>query len=99
MPAGTPASGWRPSSAARQLPEDALPGRAPRIDGPPVARAWAEKDPVAARRLAQARAAITELGERLCVPAENLLTPDHLRRVLWTPPVTREPDEPGRPGR
>jgi ribonuclease D len=23
---------------------------------------------------------------------ENLLTPDYLRRVLWTPPQTREPE-------
>ena len=26
------------------------------------------------------------------VPAENLLTPDFVRRVLWTPPETREPE-------
>ena len=27
------------------------------------------------------------------MPVENLLTPDSLRRVLWTPPATREPGE------
>ena len=27
------------------------------------------------------------------MPAENLLTPDYLRRVLWTPPAVREPEE------
>ena len=26
------------------------------------------------------------------MPAENLLTPDYLRRLLWTPPATRDPD-------
>ena len=26
------------------------------------------------------------------MPAENLLTPDHLRRLLWTPPATRDPE-------
>ncbi len=77
--------------AARQLPETELPGRAPTQDGPPTARAWADRDPVAARRLTQARAALTELGTTLEVPAENLLTPDHLRRLLWTPPETRVP--------
>ncbi|MFN8195845.1 MAG: ribonuclease D [Nocardioidaceae bacterium] len=77
---------------ARALPEDQLPGRAPRTEGPPQARAWADKDPVAAARLAHARAAVTELSERLSVPVENLLTPDHLRRVLWTPPRTRDRD-------
>ncbi len=77
----------------RRLPEDQLPGRAPRSDGPPQARAWADKDPVAAVRLAHARAAVAELSERVSVPVENLLTPDHLRRLLWTPPATRDPDE------
>lgn len=79
--------------SGRQLPEDQLPERAARQPGPPVARAWAERDPVAARRLTAARAAIGALGEELGIPAENLLTPDHLRRVLWTPPRTRDPGE------
>jgi ribonuclease D len=75
-----------------QMPERDLPTRSPRTDGPPVARAWAEKDPVAAKRLSLARAAVTALSERLDIPAENLLTPDSLRRVLWAPPRTREPE-------
>ena len=77
---------------ARTMPESELPGRAPRSDGPPQARAWAEKDPVAAARLSQARAAIAELSEQHAVPQENLLTPDTLRRLLWTPPKTRDPE-------
>jgi ribonuclease D len=77
---------------ARTLPEEELPQRSPRGDGPPVPRAWADKDPVAARRLAIARERITALGEELSVPVENLLTPDYLRRLLWTPPATREPE-------
>jgi ribonuclease D len=79
-------------TSARELPEDALPTRSPRVEGPPVPRAWAEKDPVAARRLAIARQAILVLGRDLQVPVENLLTPDYLRRVLWTPPSSREED-------
>ena len=74
------------------LPEEELPTRAPRGDGPPLPRAWAEKDPVAARRLTLAREAVTSLSGELEVPAENLLTPDHLRRLLWTPPATRDPE-------
>jgi ribonuclease D len=76
---------------AAEMPEADLPTRAPRTDGPPVARAWAEKDPVAARRLAVAKEAMTALAERVAMPVENVLTPDYLRRVLWTPPATREP--------
>jgi len=78
---------------AAELPEDELPTKAPRGDGPPAPRAWAERDPVAARRLALAREAMAELSERVSVPLENLLTPDYLRRTLWTPPRTREPGE------
>jgi ribonuclease D len=31
------------------------------------------------------------LAEKHNLPVENLLTPDYLRRVLWTPPGTRDP--------
>jgi ribonuclease D len=75
------------------MPEDELPTRAPRGDGPPTPRAWAERDPIAARRLALAKDAMAELSERLKVPVENLLTPDFMRRTLWTPPSTRSPGE------
>ena len=78
--------------SALEMPESELPKRVPRTDAPPTARAWAERDPVAARRLTLARAAVTKLAEELQVPVENLLTPDHLRRTLWTPPSPREPE-------
>jgi ribonuclease D len=77
-------------SQVRDLPEAQLPSRTPRAEGPPPPRAWADKDPVAARRLQLAREAIVETADELDLPAENLLTPDFLRRVLWTPPETRE---------
>jgi len=78
--------------AVAGLEEEQLPARAPRGDGPPLPRAWAEKDPVAARRLVLARDAMAALSTEHEVPAENLLTPDHLRRLLWTPPATRDPE-------
>ena len=77
---------------AAELPEDDLPTRAPRGDGPPLPRAWAEKDPVAARRLTFAREALSALAEEQNLPVENVLTPDYLRRTLWTPPRTRDPE-------
>ncbi|NLG20136.1 MAG: ribonuclease D [Actinomycetales bacterium] len=73
---------------AATLSEDDLPDLARRTDAPPPARAWADRDPVAAARLAKAREGMTELSERVNVPVENLLTPETLRRVLWTPPET-----------
>jgi ribonuclease D len=71
---------------ARTLPEKELPTLARRGDGPPQARAWADRDPAAAARLAQTKELVAQLSESTKVPAENLLTPDYLRRVLWTPP-------------
>ncbi|MGK2875558.1 MAG: HRDC domain-containing protein [Nocardioides sp.] len=70
-----------------------LPGRVTHFDGPPQARTWADRDPVAARRLAAAKVSFAELGEERSIPVENMLTPDTLRRVLWAPPRTREPGE------
>ncbi len=76
-----------------ELPESDLPARTPRSDGPPPPRAWADRDPVAARRLVLAREAMAALAEEHDMPVENLLTPDSLRRVLWAPPASRDPEE------
>ena len=76
---------------AIEMPEDKLPSRSPQGSGPPLPRAWADKDPVAAARLMLAREALAGLAETQQLPVENLLTPDHLRRTLWVPPETREP--------
>ncbi|WP_125777808.1 HRDC domain-containing protein [Antribacter gilvus] len=72
---------------ALALPASALPSvRGPRTDGPPPPRSWGDRDPEAARRLTFAREVITALSEEHAVPAENLLQPDALRRLCWTPP-------------
>jgi ribonuclease D len=47
---------------------------------------WRDRDPAAAERLAAARALIGELATAHHLPPENLLQPDLLRRVCWTPP-------------
>ena len=78
--------------AVASVDEAELPTRAARSDGPPLPRAWADRDPVAARRLVLAREAFGTLAEEQGLPVENLLTPDYLRRVLWSPPGTRDPD-------
>ncbi len=56
-------------------------------DAPPPPRAWAVRNPEADARLRVARAAIAEVAEQHEMPVENLLTPDHLRRVAWAPPA------------
>jgi len=80
---------------ARGLEEAELPTLAARYDGPPPPRAWADRDPVAAARLAAARTTLKERAESLDLPVENLLTPDYVRRLLWEPPeggVAEMPD-------
>lgn len=54
-------------------------------NAPPPPRIWAERDPEAAARYATAREGLSELATSLNLPVENLLTPDHLRRVCWRP--------------
>ena len=75
---------------AAELAEADLPPSSLRSDGPPQARSWADRDPVAAARLATARTAMAALSEEVSTPVENLLTPDYLRRVLWEPPDTAD---------
>ncbi len=77
---------------AREMPEDDLPARSPRVDGPPTPRAWADRDPVAAARLVAAREAIAALSEEHHLPAENVLSPDSVRRLMWTPPAPADPE-------
>ena len=77
---------------AVSLPESALPPSTLHTDGPPPPRAWADRDPVAAARLSAARAALSELADARHLPVENVLSPDLLRRVLWSPPGPLDAD-------
>ncbi len=76
----------RAIEAGRAVPEAELPAQHLPNEGPPPARAWADRDPPAARRLARARAGIVEIAGQLRLPVENLVSPDAVRRLLWDPP-------------
>jgi ribonuclease D len=67
--------------ATEDLPQIRVAG-----DTLPPIRAWADRNPEAAERLALARVEISAVAEELSIPVENLLTPELLRRVAWTPP-------------
>ena len=71
---------------ARELPDSELPPMTLRSDGPPPQRAWPERDPLAAARLAATRTALTAFAHERTIPVENVLSPDPLRRVIWSPP-------------
>jgi ribonuclease D len=61
-------------------------------DGPPPPHRWAERDPVAAARLARCREVVTNLATDHNVPPENLVAPDTVRRLAWTPPEKLDAD-------
>jgi ribonuclease D len=70
----------------RSLPDVDLPPHSRPGDGPPPVNRWADRDPAAAKRLQKARAGLAALSEQHAVPVENLLSPDLVRRLMWSPP-------------
>ncbi len=77
---------------ARALPEEELPLHSRPGDGPPPVNRWADREPAAAARLKAARAALAQVSEQWSVPVENLLSPDLVRRLMWSPPTPADPD-------
>jgi len=65
-----------------QLPRERVPS-----DALPPPRAWADRNPEADLRLKAARPVVEAAAEELHMPTENLLTPEHLRRIAWQPPA------------
>jgi ribonuclease D len=64
-----------------------LPALKPeKTDALPNHRNWINKFPEADRRLKYAKASLVELSEKKLVPLENLLTPELLRQVSFSPP-------------
>lgn len=64
---------------------DQVPFSVPSQSPPPV-KAWASKRPDSADILGPAKDAVSELAASLNMPSENLLTPEHLRRLCWDHP-------------
>lgn len=71
---------------ARALPDNELPPAHVVASGPPPARSWPERDPAAAARLSALRSEVSALAEAVRMPTENLLAPESLRRLAWSPP-------------
>jgi ribonuclease D len=69
--------------ATEELPRERVPS-----DTLPPPRAWSDRNPEADARLKAARPVVEATAEELGMPTENLLTPDHLRRVAWDVPGT-----------
>lgn len=78
---------WTAISEALALSVAQLPLAATPQGGPPQPRSWADRDPAAFARLEAARTSMAALAESEHMPVENLLTPDLVRRLCWTPPA------------
>jgi ribonuclease D len=79
---------WLDSIAtAVALPEDQWPTMRTSADTLPPIKLWRDKFPEKFAPLSHARAAIELIAEENQIPVENLITPEHVRRVCWKPPV------------
>jgi ribonuclease D len=74
------------ANRAVQLPKSELPPRTQAADGPPPPRSWERRWPSSFERYNRIRPLLIDFAETLDVPVENLLSPDHLRRLLWDSP-------------
>jgi ribonuclease D len=84
---------WAAVEEALSLPDAELPEPAAAgAGGPPPARTWPERNPDAAERLAAARVVVAALADEHGLPAENLLAPDTVRRLAWSPPEHPTPE-------
>jgi ribonuclease D len=75
---------------AHELSDDQLPPVKLPATGTPAPRNWEARNPVAWRRLEYTRGKLADTAEELNLPVENLMTPETIRRILWSPPETPE---------
>jgi ribonuclease D len=74
-------------AAAVALPEEQWPTMRTNADTLPPIKLWRDKFPEKFAPLSHARAAIDLIAQENQIPVENLVTPEHIRRVCWKPPI------------
>jgi ribonuclease D len=79
---------WLGSIAtAVALQEDQWPAMRTNADTLPPIKLWRDKFPEKFAPLSHARAAIELISQENQIPVENLITPEHVRRICWKPPI------------
>ena len=79
---------WLDSIAtAVSMPEEQWPAMRTNADTLPPIKLWRDKFPEKFAPLSHARAAIELIAQENQIPVENLITPEHVRRMCWKPPV------------
>lgn len=74
-------------AAAVALPEDQWPQMRTNADTLPPIKLWRDKFPQKYAPLSHARVALELISQENNIPVENLITPEHVRRVCWSPPA------------
>ena len=75
---------------AQKLEGEDLPKLRVPSEGLPPPKMWQSRNPLGYARLTHARAAVIECALNNAMPAENLISPEAIRRVCWPTP----PDDP-----
>ena len=73
-------------ASGKALPESQWPPIRADGDSMPPVKIWREKFPNKFAPLSHARASIEREAQALSIPPENLISPDLIRRICWTPP-------------
>lgn len=69
------------------LATDDLPAFRSGEESIPPPRSWPDRNPEADRRLRTLKPRLQVIADELELPLENLLTPEHVRRITWAPPA------------
>jgi len=81
------ASTWITSiTTALELPEDQWPEARSKSDTLPPIKLWRERFPEKFIPLSHARFNLATKAEELAIPLENLISPELVRRICWSPP-------------
>jgi ribonuclease D len=73
--------------AALNTPEDQWPPMKSGADTLPPIKLWRERFPEKYAPLTHARFAVETIAQELSIPTENLISPEIIRRICWTPPA------------
>jgi ribonuclease D len=79
---------WLESIAsAVALPEQEWPQMRTNADTLPPIKLWRDKFPEKYAPLSHARVGLEKISEENSIPIENLITPELVRRICWSPPA------------
>ena len=87
-----PAANWfEVLQESLNAPDSELPPMRGTGSGLPAIKIWESKNPSGYARATHVRARVVELAKEHGLPAENLISPDAVKRLCWVEPDARNP--------